>query len=114
MDTHYTYRVEWSEDSVQYFARCLEIDGLFATAPTAQEALARAEAAVVAYLQEREEVFGLEPPKPLSERNFSGRFMVRMSRNLHARLVMEANEQAVSLNQWVLQKLTDRKPTLDW
>ena len=114
MDNHYTYRMEWSSDFGQYMARCLEIDGLDATAPTAQEALARAEEAVVAYLREREEVFGREPPEPLSERNFSGRFVVRTSRSLHARLVMEATEQRVSLNQWIVQKLEDRKPSLDW
>ena len=113
MESRYTYRLEWSEDRYQYSAKCLEIDGLYATAPTAQEALARAETAVAAYLRENEE-FGISPPRPLGEQKFSGRFVVRMSRSLHARLSMEANEQAVSLNQWVLQKLADRKPTLDW
>ena len=67
-----------------------------------------------AYLRESEEVFGSEPPKPLSERKFSGRFMVRTSPALHARLSMEATEQAVSLNQWVVQKLAGRQPNLDW
>jgi predicted HicB family RNase H-like nuclease len=32
---------------------------------------------------------------------------------LHARLVVEANEQLVSLNQWIVQKLADRPPSLD-
>jgi len=49
---------------------------------------------VDAYLRESEEVFGGEPPKPLSERNFSGRLIVRTSPALHARLSMEATEQA--------------------
>lgn len=57
---HYTYRVEWSDDIELYFGRCLEINGLYATAQTAQEALSCAEAAVVAYLRECEEVFGLD------------------------------------------------------
>jgi predicted HicB family RNase H-like nuclease len=50
----------------------------------------------------------------LTEQNYSGRFMIRTSRALHARLIMEAAEQGVSLNQWVAQKLADRKPDLDW
>jgi predicted HicB family RNase H-like nuclease len=60
------------------------------------------------------EVFGSKPPPSLGEQNFSGRFLVRTSRSLHARLAMEAIEQSVSLNQWVVQKLADRPPTIDW
>ncbi|MGH3676506.1 MAG: type II toxin-antitoxin system HicB family antitoxin [Mycobacterium sp.] len=114
MGNHYTYRVEWSTDTEQYMARCVEITGLLASAPTAQQALARIEAAVVEHLREMDEVFGGEPPTPLTEQNYSGRFMVRTSRALHARLMVEAAEQGVSLNQWVAQKLADRKPNLDW
>jgi predicted HicB family RNase H-like nuclease len=107
----YTYRLEWSSPS--YLARCLEIDSLLAVAPTAQQALERLEEQVHKWLQENEE-FGEPAPKPLSERDFSGRFMVRTSRSLHARMAMEAIEQGVSLNQWVVQNLAARKPSLDW
>jgi predicted RNase H-like HicB family nuclease len=99
---HYTYRLEWSMDTAEYYARCLEIDGLYAVGPTAQTALARAEAAVVAYLRQNEEVFGGDPPTPLTEQS------------LHCRLMVEAAEQGVSLNRWVVQKLAERKPNLDW
>lgn len=114
MDNRYTYRVEWSTDTQQYMARCIEITGLLASAPTAQQALVRIEAAVVKHLREMDEVFGGEPPAPMTEQNYSGRFMVRTSRALHARLMIEAAEQGVSFNQWVAQKLAERKPNLDW
>ncbi|MEV0673509.1 type II toxin-antitoxin system HicB family antitoxin [Mycobacterium sp. NPDC050441] len=39
---------------------------------------------------------------------YSGKFVVRVSPSLHARLVVEATEQGVSLNQWVVQKLVGR------
>ena len=55
---------------------------------------------------------GDTPPAPLTERRYSGNFTVRTSPALHARLVVEAGEQGVSLNQWVVQKLADRKPTV--
>jgi predicted HicB family RNase H-like nuclease len=32
---------------------------------------------------------------------------------LHAKLTIEASEQRVSLNHWVVQKLAGRTPTLD-
>ena len=47
---------------------------------------------------------------PLTERRFSGKFLVRTSPALHARLSVEAAEQNVSLNHWVVQKLSDRPP----
>jgi predicted HicB family RNase H-like nuclease len=49
-------------------------------------------------------------PAPLTERRFSGKFLVRTSPALHARLTVEAAEQNVSMNQWVVQKLADRPP----
>ncbi len=114
MDNHYTYRVEWSADTQQYVGRCLEIKDLFCAGPTAQQALADTEAAVDEHLRTMDEVFGGEPPTPLTEHNYSGRFLVRTSPALHAKLTMEAAEQGVSLNHWVVQKLADRKPDLDW
>ncbi len=47
-------------------------------------------------------------PEPLTERQYSGKFVVRTSPALHARLVIEAAEQNVSMNHWVVQKLSGR------
>jgi predicted HicB family RNase H-like nuclease len=71
-----------------------------------QEAIADVERAVDEHLAER----GEDGPPPLTERKFSGKFLVRTSPALHARLTVEAAEQNVSLNQWVVQKLADRPP----
>lgn len=110
----YTYRVEWQSRSAQYVARCLELVRVFDSAPTAPEALARAENAVTQHLAYMDETFGGEPPIPLTEHDFSGTFLIRTSPELHARLSIEAAEQHVSLNQWVVQKLANRPPPLDW
>jgi predicted HicB family RNase H-like nuclease len=37
--------------------------------------------------------------------------VVRTSPQLHAKLIIEAIEQGVSLNHWVVQKLAGRNPT---
>jgi predicted HicB family RNase H-like nuclease len=42
---------------------------------------------------------------PLSERTYSGRFVVRVPAEVHRRLVREAAEQHVSLNRLVLDRL---------
>jgi predicted HicB family RNase H-like nuclease len=53
-------------------------------------------------------------PESLTDRRYSGEFHVRTSPSLHSRLAVEATEQGVSLNQWVVQKLAGRNPaTLD-
>ena len=103
---HYTYRAEWSSEHGEYVGRCLELPWLSQWAPTMQTAIAGVEQAVDEYLAER----GEDVPPPLTERQFSGKFLVRTSPALHARLTVEAAEQNVSMNQWVVQKLADRPP----
>ena len=71
-----------------------------------RQAIADVEQAVDEYLTECEG----SAPRPLTERKFSGKFLVRTSPALHARLTAEAAEQNVSLNQWAVQKLSDRPP----
>jgi predicted RNase H-like HicB family nuclease len=111
---HYTYRAEWSPDHHEYVGRCIELPLLSHWAPTMQEAMAGVECAVDEHIGERYEA-GDDVPTPLTERQYSGKFIVRTSAALHARLAVEAAEQNVSLNHWVVQKLADRPPTLfDW
>ncbi len=75
-----------------------------------QQAIADVEQAVNEYLAECE-ADEREPPAPITARKYSGKFVVRTSPALHARLAVEAAEQNVSLNQWAVQKLADRPPT---
>ncbi|MGH3559262.1 MAG: type II toxin-antitoxin system HicB family antitoxin [Mycobacterium sp.] len=107
---HYTYRAEWSPEHGEYVGRCIELPWLSRWAPTMQEAIAGAEQAVDEYIAEREAA-GEDVAAPLTERQYSGKFVVRTSSSLHARLVVEAAEQNVSMNQWVVQKLSGRQPS---
>lgn len=102
----YTYRAEWCSEFGEYIGRCLELPWLSQRAPTVIEAIAGIERAVDEYLAEHD---GDVPP-PLTDRKFSGQFLVRTSPMLHSRLTVEAAEQNVSLNQWVVQKLAGRSP----
>ncbi len=103
----YTYRAEWSPDSREYVGQCLEFPYLWWRGLSPDEAIAGV-ARMVA-----EEVSSIlasdgTPPESLTDRRYSGKFMVRASPMLHARLAVEAAEQRVSLNQWVVQKLAAR------
>ena len=110
MALNYTYRAEWDPARLEYFARCLEFPGRYAEAFTAHEAIAALEAIITDTLAEMAE-YGQTAPDSLTDHRYSGRFPVRTSRSLHARLSVEACEQRVSFNQWVVGKLADRPPT---
>ena len=109
MALNYTYRAEWDPARLEYFARCLEFPGRYAEAFTAHEAIAALEAIITDTLAEMAE-YGQTAPDSLTDHRYSGRFLVRTSRSLHARLSVEACEQRVSFNQWVVGKLADRPP----
>lgn len=44
-------------------------------------------------------------PAPLSSRNYSGKFNLRLGEGLHRRLAMGAAEEHLSLNQYVIRRL---------
>lgn len=111
----YTYRAEWLPERDEYLARCLELPTIKYEAPTLLEAMSAAERAVDDEIAHRHEV-GSALPAPITERPFSGTFLVRTSPTLRARLAVEAADQNVTMNHWVALKLADRPPSslFDW
>jgi predicted HicB family RNase H-like nuclease len=103
----YAYRIEWSPDEEAYVGSCSEVPFLKRAAPTAQQALTDIAEAVDQHVADAQ-ACGDEAPTPLSECRFSGTLVVRTSPELHGRLALEAAEQRVSMNQWVVQKLSGR------
>lgn len=101
---HYTYRVTWSQEDGEYVSLCAEFPSLSWLAATPEKALAglrRLVAEVVADMQ----ATGEPIPAPLSEKQYSGRFMVRVPSLVHRALATEAAEQGVSINRLVSAKL---------
>ena len=102
--SHYTYRVTWSAEDQEFVATCLEFPSLSWLAASQVDALQGLEAVVrdvVADLHAR----GERIPEPLSDRQFSGKFNVRVGEHLHRNLAMHAAEDGMSLNQYVVKKL---------
>lgn len=101
---HYTYRVTWSPEDGEHVGLCAEFSSLSWLAPTPEKALAgirRVVGEVVADMQKA----GEPVPDPLSEKQYSGRFMVRVPPQVHRVLATEAAEQGVSINRLVSAKL---------
>jgi predicted HicB family RNase H-like nuclease len=105
----YTYRAQWEPESGQYVGMCLEFPSRYSRAPTAHEAIEGLERVIADEVADMV-ACGAEPPPSLTDRRYSGNFMVRTSPALHGRLMVEAVEQRVSLNQWVVQKLAGKPP----
>jgi predicted HicB family RNase H-like nuclease len=104
----YTFRAEWCPDFGEYRGKCLEFPFITQRAPKAQQAVALVAKAVERHLKTLHEE-GTEAPPALTERDYSGTFIVRTSRALHTQLAIEAVEQGVSMNHWVVQQLSGRQ-----
>jgi predicted HicB family RNase H-like nuclease len=102
---HYTYRVTWLEEDVEYVGLCAEFPSLSWLAQTPEAAL-KGIRQVVADVVKDMKSSGEEPPKALASRRFSGKFMVRIPPEVHKKLALEAAENGVSLNRIANLKLT--------
>lgn len=101
---HYTYRVTWSGEDGEYVGLCAEFPSLSWLAPTADEAFSgirRLVADCLADLHAEHEPV----PRPLADRTYSGKFVVRVPPETHRALVIRAAEEGVSLNRLVSARL---------
>ena len=95
------------DESGSYFhASVLELDGCQSTGDTFQEAYGCLMEAMEGWIETKIEN-GFTVPVPLDSDKFSGRFVVRLPKSLHARLAIEAEKEGVSLNQYTLYKLSN-------
>jgi predicted HicB family RNase H-like nuclease len=104
--TRYTYRVTWSVEDDEYVATCPEFPSLSWLATTQEDALRGLRdliAEVVHDLQDGGELV----PEPLSSRTYSGKFNLRVGEQLHRRLAMQAAEEHLSLNQYLVRRLSN-------
>ncbi len=101
----YTYRITWSEEDKEYVGLCVEFPSLSRLAESPESALKGIRKVVEEVIKEMKDSRE-SPPDPLSCRNFSGKFVVRIPPNVHRRLVIQAAEEGISLNRLVSEKLT--------
>ena len=107
LDMPYSYVITQVEDeSGKYFvARVLELDGLIGTGNSYNEAFEDIKIAMESYI-ETKLTNNIKIPMPLDSLEYSGRFVVRLPKSLHKLISKRAKEEGVSLNQYILYKLT--------
>ncbi|MBP3730221.1 MAG: toxin-antitoxin system HicB family antitoxin [Mailhella sp.] len=101
MDAHkYTYRVTWSAEDEEYVGLCAEFPSL-SWMDKSQEKAFMGIVSLVCGIVEDMKSNGETVPVPLSERKYSGHFVVRTTPETHRKLAMQAAEAGVSLNRLV-------------
>ena len=100
----YTYRVTWSEEDQEFVGLCAEFPSLSWLASTPEKTL-KGIASVVKKCIEDMVQSSEDVPPPISSRQYSGKFMVRVPPEVHRHLAIEAAESGVSLNRIASAKL---------
>ncbi|GHV84062.1 pilus biosynthesis protein HicB [Spirochaetia bacterium] len=93
------------ESGSYYFATVLELDGCMSDGESYEDALKNIREAMEGWF-ETNIANGLSVPQPFDAAAYSGKFLVRIPKTLHAKLSIAAQKEGVSLNQYALYKLS--------
>jgi predicted RNase H-like HicB family nuclease len=88
-----------------YFATIEEFDGCMSDGDTYEEAAKNIQEAMELWIEGKLEG-GFTVPPPAKDEGYSGKFVLRLPKSLHAKLAHEAAKEGVSLNQYALYKLS--------
>ena len=105
--TRYPASVFWSDEDKCFIATVADLPGCSAGGDTQAEALAELEHAISAWIEAAKAVGNSVPaPTDLARKpKYSGRLVVRMPIDLHAKLAGLADTNRVSLNQFIVYQL---------
>jgi antitoxin HicB len=88
-----------------YFVEIEDLPGCYSQGETAEEAMEMIEDARHLWLESAYED-GLDIPLPRTQRQYSGKFIVRVPRSLHRKLDLQAEREGISLNQYLVATLS--------
>jgi antitoxin HicB len=103
------YTIEIIPDEDTFFVRIKELDGCMSVGKTKADSLSMIEDAMHEWLSVAIED-GIEIPLPeaMREDRFSGKFPLRLPKSLHRSLAEGAEQDRVSLNQYILMLLSEK------
>jgi predicted RNase H-like HicB family nuclease len=94
------------EGRVGFVAEVRELPGCISQGETAEAAVASVYDAMAGWLSVALED-GRDIPEPRDPGSYSGRFLLRLPKSLHAELARQAEEEGVSLNLYVTTALAE-------
>ena len=106
--THYPLEIFWSEEDKGFIAEAPDLPGCSAWGATEANAAREAQRAIAAWLEAAGAAGRAIPEPSVAEPldRYSGKFIVRVPRYVHARLSRKAKQEGVSLNQLVTSVLS--------
>lgn len=101
----YTYKVTYSQDDKEYVGLCAEFPSLSYLEPNQTKAFTGIQELVEGIVKDMKKE-NEAIPEPLSTKQYSGKFMVRIPPDVHRDLSILASENHISLNRLVSSKLS--------
>lgn len=89
-----------------WFVRIKELPGCMSQGDTPEEAMAMIKDAMQGWLEVALE-HGQTIPEPRMDEDYSGKFVVRVPKSMHRKLVEQADQDGVSLNQWIVAAIAE-------
>jgi antitoxin HicB len=101
----YTFQIRHAEDEEKpyYWANVKELDGCHTSADTWHLAYSELQDVLKAHIEIKLEY---NDPIPEPQEDYSGKILVRLPKSLHQQLAFKADEEGISLNQYMLYKLS--------
>ena len=103
---HIVIQQKKDETGSYYFATVREFDGCMSHGDTYAEAFENIQEAMKGWIEAKLEN-GFSIPEPSDENQYSGKFVLRLPKSLHARLALQAEQEGISLNQYALYRLSN-------
>ncbi len=101
----YTYRITYSLEDEEYVGLCAEFPSLSWLAESQDKALKGIRDVVASAVDDMRKN-GENIPEPLSLKQFSGKFMVRVPPEIHRDLAIQSAESGISINRLVSSRLS--------
>ena len=103
----YTRMLIPDPDEGGFVAEVLELPGCLSQGETVEEAYRNLNDAMAGYIAALLDS-GQTVPEPIGMNEYSGRLLLRMSRQLHRAATTRAMRDGVSLNRWIGEAMTER------
>ena len=106
------YPIKYWEDEDGFFIEMPDLPGCMTFCDNSDQINKMAEDAKRLWIQSRLEK-GLEVPEPKKDEDFSGKILLRLTKNLHRILSSQAGREGVSLNQHMLSLLSSKSSAME-
>lgn len=107
LELNYPFKVT-PDPEVGWFAKIPDLPGCWGTGSTVQAAIEDTEVNKRIWIEMSLED-GSEIPEPRNVEDYSGQFLLRLPKSLHHALAEEARWEGVSMNQYVVSLITEKR-----